>query len=320
MVTVKRPGIGVPDVLGGETDHAPGEIEGVFARHQHPAEPVKGRVGIAPPEALVEGRDEIVVFLPAFVVLERLLLDRLLDEGAGDPPCFSGGPVRKRRRRFEAVQGGAGIPIRRPDDVGQGLRFDLETEAAEPAFAVREGGPDDPGEVLFGEGFEGENAHPGEKRRDDLEGGILRRGADQGNQAAFDVGKKGVLLGLVETVDLVHEEDRPAPVEPPQFGGLVDDSADLLHAGEHRGEADEVGLRLPGQDPGECRLSRTRRTPEDDGEDTVLLNGPPQKAVRSDEVILADVLFEASAAASDRPAAGCRSSHPVDQKDPLSHP
>ena len=98
----------------------------------------------------MEGGDEVVVLLPALVVLEGLLLDRLFDKGAGDPTAALRRPVGKRDRRFEAVQGGAGVPIRRPDDVGQRLRLDLEAEAAEPPFAVRQRVPDDPGKVLLG--------------------------------------------------------------------------------------------------------------------------------------------------------------------------
>ena len=91
------------------------------------------------------------MLLPALVVLEGLFLDRLFDKGAGDPtaalPCL----VRKRDRRFKAVQGGAGVPIRRPDDVGQRLRLDIEAEGAEPPFTVRQRVPDDPGKILLGE-------------------------------------------------------------------------------------------------------------------------------------------------------------------------
>ena len=59
---------------------------------------------------------------------------------------------------------------------------------------------------------------------------------------------------------------------------------------------------MPGQHIGERRFSRTRRTPEDDGEEAVLLNGSPQKAVRSEEMTLPHVFIE-----SPRP-------HPVGQR------
>ena len=52
-----------------------------------------------------------------------------------------------------------------------------------------------------------------EQRRIEAEAGILGRRADQGDGAPLDVGKEGVLLGPVEAVDLVTEQDR-APAEP----------------------------------------------------------------------------------------------------------
>ena len=49
-----------------------------------------------------------------------------------------------------------------------------------------------------------------EQRRDHLEGRVLRGGADQDDVALLDVGQKGVLLGFVEAVDLVDEQDGAA--------------------------------------------------------------------------------------------------------------
>ena len=288
----QRARVGVPDILGGKADQPPGDIERILSGHQHPAEPVEGRVGIAPPEALVERGDDVVMLLPALVVLERLFLDRLFDEGAGDQTAVHPCIVGERDRRFEAVQRGARVPICRPDDMVERLRLDIEAEGAEPPFMVQKRVPDDPGEVLPGERLEGEDAHPGEKRRNHLERGVFRRRPDQRDQAALDMGEKSVLLRLVEAVNLIHEEDRPAPVEPPQFGGLLNDGADLLHAGEDRREADEVRFCLLGQDPGERRLPRTGRSPEDDGKEPVLFHSPSQQTLRAQQVALADILVE----------------------------
>src|SRR5256884_5521453 len=69
--------------------------------------------------------------------------------------------------------------------------------------------PGDQFQLLRREGFEAEDAAAGEQRRYDLEGGVLGRGPDQCHGAAFDVGQDGVLLGLVEAVELVDEEDGP---------------------------------------------------------------------------------------------------------------
>ncbi len=62
-------------------------------------------------------------------------------------------------------------------------------------------------------GAERIDAHPREQGAVDLEGGVLRRRADQRQQAFLYGRQQGVLLSLVEAVDLVEEEDRlrPAP-------------------------------------------------------------------------------------------------------------
>src|SRR5437867_8469658 len=41
-----------------------------------------------------------------------------------------------------------------------------------------------------------------------LERGVLGRGADEDDRPRLDVGEEGVLLGAVESMDLVDEEDR----------------------------------------------------------------------------------------------------------------
>src|SRR5207253_6117876 len=61
--------------------------------------------------------------------------------------------------------------------------------------------------------------------------------------ARLDVGEEGVLLGAVEPVDLVDEEDRAGPRACPRPLRLGDDLADLLHPREHRGEGHEAGAR-----------------------------------------------------------------------------
>src|SRR5258708_24914058 len=58
-----------------------------------------------------------------------------------------------------------------------------------------------------GVGFEDVDLGAGEKRGDDLERGIFGGSADEENVAGLDVRKEGVLLGFVEAVDFVDEDD-----------------------------------------------------------------------------------------------------------------
>ena len=60
--------------------------------------------------------------------------------------------------------------------------------------------------------------------------GIFGRRADEQDQAALDIGQQDVLLGAVEAVDFVEEEDGAlAGVGQAVLGG-VEDRADFLDA------------------------------------------------------------------------------------------
>ena len=75
-------------------------------------------------------------------------------------------------------------------------------------------------DILVLQRFELEHSRAAEQRGHDLERRILRRRADQRDRAVLDRVQHGVLLGLVETVDLVDEQHRPRqPVAASGFGG-----------------------------------------------------------------------------------------------------
>ena len=60
-----------------------------------------------------------------------------------------------------------------------------------------------------GQRLEPHDARARQQRRDDLEARVLGRRADQRDSAGLDVGQQRVLLGLVEAMDLVDEQQRP---------------------------------------------------------------------------------------------------------------
>ena len=62
-------------------------------------------------------------------------------------------------------------------------------------------------DLRLGERLEDVDAAAREQRGDEFEGRILGGGADQADVAALDVGQEGVLLRLVEAMDLVDEDD-----------------------------------------------------------------------------------------------------------------
>ncbi len=64
------------------------------------------------------------------------------------------------------------------------------------------------------------------------------------------MGQKSVLLGFVETVDLVQKEQRPLLGRPPAQTGLLHDEADVLQRRVDRGEPVKMKMTLGGQQAG----------------------------------------------------------------------
>src|SRR5258708_14869092 len=79
-----------------------------------------------------------------------------------------------------------------------------------------------------------------EQRREDLERGILGGRADKDDVAGFDVGKKGVLLGFIEAVNLIHEDDGAMAGAGFVFGD-GHNFLDFLYAGENGAEGNKFG-------------------------------------------------------------------------------
>ncbi len=79
---------------------------------------------------------------------------------------------------------------------------------------IRQGPAQEGEEVRLGEGFEDEDPGPGQQRPDDLEIGVFGGGPDEGEEPFLHVGQQGVLLGLVEAVDFVDQQDGAAALRP----------------------------------------------------------------------------------------------------------
>jgi hypothetical protein len=131
-----------------------------------------------------------------------------------------------------------------------------------------------------------------EQRGVELEGRVLGRGAHQDDVAALDVGQEGVLLGAVEAVDLVDEEQGAPAGRGAQPLGVGHDALDLGDPRDHRREGHELGARRGGDQARERRLAGPRRAPEDQGRHPVRFDHPAQEAVRPDDRPLADDLVE----------------------------
>jgi hypothetical protein len=125
----------------------------------------------------------------------------------------------------------------------------------------------------------------------EFEARVLRGGADQGDRAVLDVGKEAVLLGAVEAVDLVDEQQGAlSDTAPVSCGG--EDLPQIGHAGEggrHRFEGQVAAVR---EEPGDGRFPDAGRPPQDGGAEALLGDHAAQRGVRGQEVVLPDDIFQ----------------------------
>ena len=135
------------------------------------------------------------------------------------------------------------------------------------------------------EGVENEDLAPGKQSAVEFEGGVLGSGSHQHHGPVFHVGQESVLLGPVEAVDLIHEEECPFAVFP-AAGGFVEGLAQIGHARKHRRQGDEMELRTPGQDPGQRGLPAPGRPPQDEAEDLAGIDHFPQGHAGTQQVLL----------------------------------
>ena len=88
------------------------------------------------------------------------------------------------------------------------------------------------------------------------------------------MGKKCVLLGLVEAMDFVDEDDRARAVLPCALS-IGHHLFDFLDSGKYRAELDEIGARYPGNNLRQRGLASARRSPEDQRTNVVALDLDP---------------------------------------------
>ncbi len=124
----QRLGVGAPDIFCRKPDHPSGKVQGIFPRGQHARQPVDSRVRIAVPQALVQGRDQVVVLLTRLVVQERFFLEGLLQVFKSDDAAFPGerGAFLGQDHRcgqFKAVEGCPRVAVGDTDEVGAGFGF-----------------------------------------------------------------------------------------------------------------------------------------------------------------------------------------------------
>ena len=147
-------------------------------------------------------------------------------------------------------------------------------------------------DVVDRERLELEHAAAAHQRAVDGEEGVFGGRADEDHHALFHARQQHVLLGLVEAVDLVDEQQRPLAGGRQPIVGLGEDFPQLLHAAGHRADLAEVAAGGAGQQPGQRGLARARRAVEDHRAQPIGGQQPAQQLSFAQEMPLADELLQ----------------------------
>jgi hypothetical protein len=139
-----------------------------------------------------------------------------------------------------------------------------------------------------------------------LERGVFRGGAYEGEEAAFHMRQKGVLLAFVEAVHLVDKDDGAPPALRLPDAGLLHGLADVLDAAQHGRDGDEVRVKTAGHEPRDGGLAHAGRAPEDAAVRLAGFKGDAQRHAFAQQVLLAYHFAQGFAGAGVRPGAGGR--------------
>ncbi|MCY1517878.1 hypothetical protein D9M68_525810 [compost metagenome] len=134
--------------------------------------------------------------------------------------------------------------------------------------------------------LERQHASAGQQSGVELEGRIFGRGADEDDGAILHHGQETILLGTIETVDLVDEQQGlPAGHAPctRRFEHLLE----IGNTGEDGGDLLEGESRLPRKQTRDGRLAGAWRSPEDHRSERTRRDHTRQHAIIPGQVLLA---------------------------------
>ncbi len=178
----------------------------------------------------------------------------------------------------------------------KGVLVRANFDVAEAALGVGEGALEKFVEVGFVEGTEFENLGARNERRVDEEKWIVGGGANEANDATFDIRQKDVLLGFVEAMDFVDEKDGGFAGVFEAVGGATEDAAHVGNVGFNAAEAFEFGFGLAGDNLRQGSFARAGWSEKDERLDAIGFDGAAQELPPGEDVFLADVFVEVARA------------------------
>ena len=152
------------------------------------------------------------------------------------------------------------------------------------------------GKFFHAQGFQDKDLAAGEQRIDHLEGRVFSCSTYQDHGPVLHSSEQGILLGLVETVNLIDEK-YGCSLACREYGfpfglGQFDDFPHILHSAADCGEGMELTVQGICDYPGQCGLSDAWRPPKDEGTKLSGVHKLAQDPTFTHEMRLSDVFFE----------------------------
>ena len=188
---------------------------------------------------------------------------------------------------FQSVQCRPGISVCESGDSCNLSVINVDIHMAE-SFGAFDGMAQKLLQVLFFQTFQDKDLATGQQSGVDLKGWVFRGRTHQNDAALLHIGKKSVLLGFVEPVDLVGEQ-QGANAHLAVFLRPAHHLFHFFDAAVYSAEFDEVSLGLLCDDSRQSGLAYPRRSPEDHRGNLIFFNQLPQNLTLAYEVLLSHI-------------------------------
>ena len=104
--------------------------------------------------------------------------------------------------------------------------------------------------------------------------------------------KKGILLGFIEAMNFIDEQDRPPAADPAPLLGDLNHLAQLWQPARNGRKRFEVGFRVQGDQMPQGGLAAPGWSPQNHRRDCILLNGETKRSSRTHDLGLSQQLVQ----------------------------
>ncbi len=136
-------------------------------------------------------------------------------------------PLGKLHGQIQQIEKPAGIPICSLQQAPSQFRRKINGDGTKAQDFITQRPLQNVHQIGVIQSLEYINPCSGKQRVDKSETGIFSRGPNQDDNAFFHIGKQGILLGFVETMDLINKKNGVLPLRAGLLG-TADGGADFL--------------------------------------------------------------------------------------------